>query len=76
MFLQISPLDQDIMMKKIILDRNENNYGPAPACLEVLRQADKSLLFAYSDAYKRGVKSALSERFASDFNVAFNYSFC
>jgi len=57
------------MMKKIILDRNENNYGPAPACLEVLKQADKSLLFAYSDSYKRGVKSALSERFASDFDI-------
>jgi histidinol-phosphate aminotransferase len=56
-------------MNKIILDRNENNYGPAPACLDVLRNADKSLLYPYTDAYKRGVKSALSERFASDFNI-------
>jgi histidinol-phosphate aminotransferase len=56
-------------MKKIILDRNENNYGPAPACLEVLRKSDKSLLYAYTDAYKRGVKSALSERFSGDFNI-------
>jgi histidinol-phosphate aminotransferase len=58
-----------MMMKKIILDRNENNYGPAPACLDVLKKADKSLLFPYTDAYKRGVKSSLSERFSSDFDI-------
>ncbi len=57
-------------MKNIILDRNENNYGPASACLDVLKNADKSLLFPYTDAYKRGVKGLLSERFASDFKIA------
>ena len=56
-------------MKKILLDRNENNYGPAPACFEVLNQAGQNLFSNYTDAYKRGVKSALSERFAADFQI-------
>jgi histidinol-phosphate aminotransferase len=56
-------------MKKILLDRNENNYGPAPACFDVLNQAGQNLFSNYTDAYKRGVKSALSERFAADFNI-------
>lgn len=56
-------------MKKILLDRNENNYGPAPACFEVLNQAGQNLFSNYTDAYKRGVKSILSERFAADFKI-------
>jgi histidinol-phosphate aminotransferase len=56
-------------MKKILLDRNENNYGPAPACFKVLEQAGQNLFSNYTDAYKRGVKSSLSERFAADFNI-------
>ena len=56
-------------MKKIYLDRNENNYGPAPACLDVLNRVDKQLFLGYTDAYKRGVKSVLSERFASEFEI-------
>jgi histidinol-phosphate aminotransferase len=57
-------------MKTILLDRNENNYGPAPACFEVLENAGQNLFSNYTDAYKRGVKSTLSERFAADFNIA------
>ena len=57
-------------MKKILLDRNENNYGPAPACYDVLKKAGQNLFSNYTDAYKRGVKSALSERFATDFNIS------
>jgi histidinol-phosphate aminotransferase len=57
-------------MRKILLDRNENNYGPAPACFEVLEKAGQNLFSNYTDAYKRGVKSSLSERFAADFNIA------
>jgi histidinol-phosphate aminotransferase len=56
-------------MKKVLLDRNENNYGPAPACYKVLENAGQDLFSNYTDAYKRGVKSALSERFAADFNL-------
>jgi len=57
-------------MSKILLDRNENNYGPAPACFEVLEKAGQNLFSNYTDAYKRGVKSTLSERFAADFDIA------
>ncbi len=54
----------------VYLDRNENNYGPAPACLQVLKNAAASDLLSYSKAYKRKVKSDLSERLANDFRIA------
>jgi len=53
----------------IYLDRNENNYGPAPKCLDVLKHVEPEILSSYTKAYKRGVKSTLSERLASDFQV-------
>ena len=53
----------------IYLDRNENNYGPAPECLNVLKHVSASTLSSYTKAYTRGVKSSLSERLASDFKV-------
>jgi len=56
--------------EKFFLDRNENNYGPAPLCLEVVRNADSSKYSKYTKAYKRGVKSPLSERLAKDFNIS------
>ena len=48
----------------ILLDRNENRYGPAPACLDVLRQADPELLFNYTRAFEQGNYSDLSVRLA------------
>jgi len=56
-------------MNEIYLDRNENNYGPAPQCIKVLRNADLTKLSGYSKAYQRGVKSILSERLAADFDI-------
>jgi histidinol-phosphate aminotransferase len=53
----------------IYLDRNENNYGPAPACFEVLKKADLTKLSWYTKAYSRGVKSILSERLAKEFDI-------
>ncbi len=53
----------------INLDRNENNYGPAPKCYEVLRNADIEHLSYYSTSYREGYKSVLSKRLADDFNV-------
>src|SRR5512143_3366836 len=53
----------------IYLDRNENNYGPAPACLEALKRADRFLISFYTKAHTRGVKSALSERLAREVGV-------
>lgn len=53
----------------VYLDRNENNYGPAPACFEVLKRADRQLLSYYTKAHSRGVKSEISERLAQDFGI-------
>ncbi|MFZ4399046.1 MAG: pyridoxal phosphate-dependent aminotransferase [Bacteroidales bacterium] len=57
-------------MKPIIyLDRNENQYGPAPACFETLKNIDSVELYEYSRDFSRGVKSRLSERLAKDFGI-------
>jgi histidinol-phosphate/aromatic aminotransferase/cobyric acid decarboxylase-like protein len=44
----------------IYLDRNENNYGPAPACFDVLKQAGAPTLSTYSREFSRGVKRRFS----------------
>ncbi|MCB1183616.1 aminotransferase class I/II-fold pyridoxal phosphate-dependent enzyme [bacterium] len=49
----------------VLFDRNENRFGPAPACLEVLRKADTELLFNYTRAFRRGAYSDLSLRLAA-----------
>ncbi|MCX6231429.1 MAG: histidinol-phosphate transaminase [Bacteroidetes bacterium] len=54
----------------IYLDRNENQYGPAPKCFDVLRNIDSVELYEYSRDFARGVKSRLSERLAKDFGIA------
>jgi histidinol-phosphate aminotransferase len=51
------------------LDRNENLYGPAPKCFEVLRSIGAEELSAYSRDFQRGVKSRLTERLADDLRV-------
>jgi len=53
----------------IYLDRNENQYGPAPACFKVLHKPNLKKLSWYSRDFSRGVKSKLSERLALDFGV-------
>lgn len=53
----------------IYLDRNENQYGPAPACFNALKADNFKNLSEYSRDFSRGVKSILSERLASDFGV-------
>ena len=50
---------------KVYFDRNENRYGPAPACLQVLRKAESELLFNYSRTFQRGYYSELSARLAA-----------
>ncbi len=59
-------------MENISLDRNENNYGPSPACLEVVHNASKDLFYQYSTDYKHGYKSALSHRLAEEFEISEN----
>ncbi len=51
------------------LDRNENQYGPAPECLKALTDPVWAELFEYSRDYTRNVKSRLSERLAVDLGV-------
>ncbi|MEW6509516.1 MAG: aminotransferase class I/II-fold pyridoxal phosphate-dependent enzyme [Bacteroidota bacterium] len=51
--------------RMILLDRNENQYGPAPACFEVLRRADLRQLSLYSRSYARGTKGELAERLSA-----------
>lgn len=48
----------------ILFDRNENRFGPAPGCLQVLRDADPELLFNYTRAFQQGSYSDLSARLA------------
>ena len=53
----------------IYLDRNESQYGPAPACFEAVRQSDLHVFSEYSRDFVRGVKSPLSERLAAQYHV-------
>ncbi len=53
----------------LYFDRNENQYGPAPACFEALRNATIEEMSVYSRDFQRGVKSSLSERLARDFGL-------
>jgi histidinol-phosphate aminotransferase len=54
----------------VLLDRNENRYGPAPACLDVLRHADAELLYNYTRAFQEGYYSDLSARLGRHHGVA------
>lgn len=51
------------------LDRNENLYGPAPKCFEVLRTIGLEELSVYSRDFSRGVKSKLSEHLAKELKI-------
>ena len=53
----------------IYLDRNENQYGPSPACFKVLQKQNNDILNIYSRDFARGIKSILSERLAHDFGT-------
>src|SRR5258708_39720967 len=54
----------------IYLDRNESQYGPAPACFEALKEDNFKNLSEYSRDFARGVKSCLTERLANDYGIA------
>ncbi|HWP83044.1 MAG TPA: aminotransferase class I/II-fold pyridoxal phosphate-dependent enzyme [Bacteroidota bacterium] len=57
------------MNNPVYLDRNENHYGPSPACAEVLKTIRGGDLATYPREYTRGVKSRLSERLARDLSL-------
>ena len=56
-------------MDTVLLDRNENQYGPAPACYRVLREANLEQLSLYSRAYVTGKKSELSDRLSRNLGI-------
>jgi histidinol-phosphate aminotransferase len=56
-------------MEPLTLDRNENLYGPAPACLDALRGTGVEELSLYTRNFLHGTKSALSERLAADTGI-------
>lgn len=56
-------------MGQIILDRNENQYGPAPACYRVLQEANLEQLSLYSRDFAKGRKSELSQRIADEVGI-------
>jgi histidinol-phosphate aminotransferase len=56
----------------IYLDRNENQYGPSPACFKVIQNSNENLLNTYSRDFERGIKISLSERLAYDFGTSEN----
>lgn len=56
-------------MSPVMLDRNENQYGPSPGCYQVLRKADLEHLSLYSRSFLSGIKSQLSARLARDIGI-------
>ncbi len=57
------------MTDHIYLDRNENLYGPAPACFAALQQIGPEQLSIYSRDFLWGIKSRLSERLAMEMGI-------
>jgi histidinol-phosphate aminotransferase len=56
-------------METIYLDRNESQYGPAPACYDVLANTGREELTSYTRDYDRGVKSRVTERLSERLGV-------
>ena len=57
------------MTDHLYLDRNENLYGPAPACFAALQKIGAEELSVYPRDFLRGVKSRLSERLARELKI-------
>lgn len=57
------------MNDHLFLDRNENLYGPAPACYAALQKIGAEELSIYPRDFLRGVKSRLSERLARELGI-------
>jgi histidinol-phosphate aminotransferase len=53
----------------IYLDRNENKYGPSPACLKELTNFEAIQFSDYSRDFQRGIKSCLSDKLAAKYGV-------
>jgi histidinol-phosphate aminotransferase len=51
------------MERMIIMDRNENNYGPSPRCYDVVKNLTMDYFSTYSRDYPRRIKSKISETY-------------
>jgi histidinol-phosphate aminotransferase len=51
-------------MEQLFLDRNENLYGPAPACLDLLKNLPPEIMSTYSRDNLHGSPGALATRLA------------
>jgi histidinol-phosphate aminotransferase len=45
------------------MDKNENQYGPAPKCYDVLKNVTMEMFNSYSRDYPKRIKAKLSEKF-------------
>ncbi len=54
------------MERMIVLDRNENNYGPSPKCHEVMRNMTMEYFSTYSRDYPRRIKRRIGEQYHVD----------
>jgi histidinol-phosphate aminotransferase len=52
------------MERMIIMDRNENNYGPSPKCHQVLDGMTMEYFSTYSRDYPRRIKSRIAEQYS------------
>jgi histidinol-phosphate aminotransferase len=57
----------------IYLDRNENNYDPAPQCCDVLKNIDFRRLSWYTRIHEKNAKGELSLRLAKEYNLPEKY---
>ncbi|OHD14476.1 MAG: hypothetical protein A2Y41_07530 [Spirochaetes bacterium GWB1_36_13] len=50
------------------MDKNENQYGPAPKCYEILKNMNIEIFNSYSRDYPKRIKEKLSEKFKVPFD--------
>jgi len=51
------------MLFPLNMDKNENQYGPAPECYEVLKSISMEMFNSYSRDYPKRIKEKLSQKF-------------
>jgi len=51
------------MERMIIMDRNENNYGPAPKCYDVVKNLTMDYFSTYSRDYPRRIKTKIADTY-------------
>ncbi len=50
-------------MVKIMLDMNENQYGPSPKCFNILKNSTMEMFNSYSRNYPEKIREKLAEKF-------------